>query len=597
MKRKGDFEGEDKFKKSDSTIKSFVTSEKIDKTTINDKTELWITVIDVGQGESTLIRYRKNGKDEHVLLVDGGRLHFASATIIPTLVVLKVEKIDTIICSHYDADHMEGLIPLSKFLSIDGKVYQRSSTAHKNEDKIVTFRKNYRDNLKTIEKGENIQIGNKMDKECPTIECVYVGDGEIWSEENNYSIGLLLKFGTFKFFLGGDLTSNYEDDLELEHVCAFKCGHHGSKHSTSETFLSKITPNAAFISAANHSYCHPDDQVIERLCKNENVRKIYLTNCVYNRNGINPTFDSQEEILLSDIYKRILEWFKKNEDLLKKQPKGFKEILALNKSTSESSEFTSLLGKDKLIIKSSFVREAYPKDEEARKQWNQLASFYYSAFNIQKNLTPELDEKKGEISKLDEKKEEISKKRELKGVVAASKNHFGNIHLIVSGFDSLKNHKFKVYFSDGEKMKMIQHDCENKPNKVSDTDRVDVAIVIRDEKSENPYKFTPAFSLITGPSGEDRQNLTPDIVLELADLIDELIDIIENIEDSKELEEFAIKINTIEKWDKIPEQAGPGSKKLYEVYNLAVKEYSELYALKNPFDEARKAINEARKVL
>jgi beta-lactamase superfamily II metal-dependent hydrolase len=586
MKRKEDFYKEDKQKKSNITNKSFISSEKSEKSTIDDITELWITVIDVGQGESTLIRYCKNGEDEHVLLVDGGRLHFAKTTIIPTLLVLKVKKIDAIICSHYDADHMEGLIALSKFLSMDGKVYQRSSTAHKNEDKIVTFRKTYNDNLKTIEKGKNIKIGNKVDKECPTIECVYVGDGEIWSEENNYSIGLLLKFGTFKFFLGGDLTSNYEDDLELEHVCAFKCGHHGSKHSTSETFLSKVKSNAAFISAANHSYCHPDDEVIERLCKNENVRKIYLTNCVYNRRGINPNFGYQEEILLIDIYKKILEWFKRNEDLLKKQPPVFKKILALNKSEPKYPEFTSLLKEDKITIKSSVVRNLYPEDEDARKQWNQLASFYYSAFNIQKNLTPEYDNEK----------KVISKERELKGVVAASKNHFGNIHLIVSGSDSLKNHKFKVYFSDGEKMKMIQHDCENKPKEVSDTDRDDVSLVIRDEKGENPYKFTPAFSLITGPSGEDRQNLTPDIVLELADEIDNLINHIYEIKDEEKLNEVEKNINETEKWETVPINAKEAYKNLYKVYNDASKEYGEIYALKNPYKEARKAINEAREL-
>ncbi len=510
--RKFSLEDSSDKKKSKTEIPSHFVGKGKDTDKLDEATQLWITVIDVGQGESTLIRYRKitasGWTDVHVVMVDGGRAHFARHTIRPTLKELGVKFINTIICTHYDADHMEGLSVLGIKCET---VYERGEAKVRgDDDKVGKFRKVYADKIKVMRKGQVIKLGD--DEQCPTIKCLAVDNtGVVWSEENDYSIALSLKFGKFSFYLGGDLTANVEDKFgDLGHCCAFKCGHHGSKHSTSDTFLTKITPSAAIISAASHSYCHPDDETLKRLCDKSEVKKIYLTNCVYNRAGVNTDFEEQEKSLRLQLHSKIWDWLTKNKNFSKDKPEGFNDIVALGdkKNKEEAYKlFEELLGKGKLTIKGGDIQSKFEFDKDARKKWNELANYYFAAFDVHHHL-------------------ETRKTRELKGIVAATENHLGNIHLIVSGADAFLNHKYKVHFYDGAKMKMIAHDCESKMAVAAvDSDLEYVKTVKRD----NSYKFISSFSLWTGPSGEERKLITPNELMEFSDRVSELCDFVYGI--------------------------------------------------------------------
>lgn len=604
MKRPSDFdlEGESTkkidFEEKKTTFSSHFSSSKGDTDKLDEKTELWITIIDVGQGESTLIRYRSNigkeWKDEHVVLVDGGRAHFAKLTIAPTLEALGVKRIDTIICSHYDADHMEGLTELPG-VGESAKVYERSLVVRGEDDKVAKFRKAHK-TREILKKGNVIPLGK--DKLCPSLKCVCVNNsGTLWSDENDYSIGLLLKFGNFSFYLGGDLTSDIEDTLKFrddllsgvedklaDHVCAFKCGHHGSKHSTSVGFLKKLSPSAGFISAANHSYCHPDDETIKRLCGAESVKKVYLTNCVYNRAGVNSTFEVTENSLKENIRVKIQIWLNQNEKLIKKKPEGFDEILALKKPKTvvvDKVDFEKLLTVKKLEIKEGKIREHLPgdKDKGDRKRWNDLASYYYTAYDIHNQL-------------------EDRKKRTAKGIVAASETHLGNIHLIVGGADAAKNHKFNVYFSNGTKIKMIAHDCEAEKVEAGESDRDYVKTVDRHKS----YKFKSSFSLITGPSGEERKNLTPDDVDALAEKIDDLWESIwEHESDTQYLDAVESVLGGKPRTDYENTEINDfiddfiiDYEEALELYHTVQHDKGKLYKLKHPTEEAYKALKEAR---
>ena len=86
----------------DSTIKNTVNFER--------KKELFIHHIDVGQGEATLIVHRTGGIDEFVILIDGGRYTRGGGTIVRYVRKLGITKINLLVCTHHDADHIEGLI-------------------------------------------------------------------------------------------------------------------------------------------------------------------------------------------------------------------------------------------------------------------------------------------------------------------------------------------------------------------------------------------------------------------------------------------------------------------------------------------------------
>lgn len=123
-------------------------------------------------------------------------------------------------------------------------------------------------------------------------------------DNNSDSIGLLLQFGTFCYYTGGDLPSAGEDELaknlndKYSHfrLTAFKCGHHGSHYSTSQYFLDTLKPKIALISCGKHDgYKHPDQEVINILHKDKNIRYFFLTSCYYDRDYIPASKPNEEK--------------------------------------------------------------------------------------------------------------------------------------------------------------------------------------------------------------------------------------------------------------------------------------------------------------
>ena len=283
--------------------------------TINLNLYLRIIHIDVAQGESTLFIVGLEGEEVPLFtaLIDGGKTQYV-AHIIPTLAAYGVNQLDAIINSHYDADHIEGLTALLTTGNVPiTRVYARSDRDNVIDDKRINFHNAAKNNFKLLESGKDL-VDDLVDgfnkntlKSCTfSFKCIAINRGtERYQDENNNSAAFLVTFGNFKYFTAGDLTTDQEDKLlsSLGTITAFKCGHHGSKHSTSETFLNDTNPKVAFISAGKHSYCHPDEFVLQRL----QVKKIpvYLTNCCYNRPQVNKNY-VRDEIQLIETYKRLL---------------------------------------------------------------------------------------------------------------------------------------------------------------------------------------------------------------------------------------------------------------------------------------------------
>jgi beta-lactamase superfamily II metal-dependent hydrolase len=120
--------------------------------------------------------------------------------------------------------------------------------------------------------------------------------------DNDDSIGLILRFNNFFYYTGGDLPSQGEELIanaisnqglpnpaggffpRPHCIACFKCGHHGSVHSTSQQFIDTIHPRAAFISCGKNQFGnenHPAQAVIDRIHNNGNIQCFYLTNCKY----------------------------------------------------------------------------------------------------------------------------------------------------------------------------------------------------------------------------------------------------------------------------------------------------------------------------
>jgi beta-lactamase superfamily II metal-dependent hydrolase len=270
-------------------------------TTVKPVGPLEIHLLDIGQGEATLIRFAGTA-----ILIDGGRATRGGGTLLRYLAKLKIATIHHMICTHYDADHVEGLTAvLLSGIAVE-RVWTPGNLFVGNDEGnglVEGLDNKYRDFGQAIidhatklsqrmKRGDSIELGPLH------ITCLLSGAGSGF-DSNDHSIALRIKYYRFTYYTAGDLESGMEKTIVGDivvgkgHLCAMKCGHHGSSGSTPTKLLKKCSPQVALISCGRHSYCHPDDDLIGRLCSASSIQQFYLTNCFYNRAGVNPNYDTR----------------------------------------------------------------------------------------------------------------------------------------------------------------------------------------------------------------------------------------------------------------------------------------------------------------
>ena len=154
-----------------------------------------------------------------------------------------------------------------------------------------------------IQKGQPLKNG-----EAPRKKIISSGYDKL--DPNEWSLGFLLTLGNFRYYAGGDLTSvqesgnkwdskakDYKDIIDptedkkgtisypdlslmkyLGRVDAMKTSHHGSRASSSPTFINTVQPRAAIISCgSNNVFCHPHQEVVDTLEESTAIRAYFLT--------------------------------------------------------------------------------------------------------------------------------------------------------------------------------------------------------------------------------------------------------------------------------------------------------------------------------
>ena len=235
----------------------------------NDK-ELTVHYVDVGQGDSILIQY--DGKNA---LVDSGDVS-ATDEIISYLNGHSVSKIDLLIVSHPDSDHIGAMNKIVDNFDI-GDVYMPPLS-----DELIPTTNVYTNLLLAIsrkglkislaEAGDSIPFGDLV------LKCV-APQGE-FASKNNSSIAFKLEYGETSFLFTGDMEKESErSTLQKKYDVSadvLKVAHHGSKSSTIEEFLEAVSPEIAVISVGeDNKYKHPSESVLEAL--SEKGIKVYRT--------------------------------------------------------------------------------------------------------------------------------------------------------------------------------------------------------------------------------------------------------------------------------------------------------------------------------
>ncbi|HEL2495961.1 TPA: DNA internalization-related competence protein ComEC/Rec2 [Streptococcus suis] len=227
-----------------------------------------VTVVDIGQGDSIFLR---DMRGRTVLIDVGGRVDFAAKeawqerssqanaerTLIPYLHSRGVDRIDSLVLTHTDTDHVGDVLEVAKQVQI-GRIYvsQGSLTV---PDFVAT--------LKEINAPVHVvKVGDRLPIFDSYLEVLYpdgTGDGG-----NNDSIVLYGRLLETNFLFTGDLEQG-ELDLIATYpnlpVDVLKAGHHGSKGSSYPEFLDHIEAKIALISAGeNNRYKHPHQETLDR---------------------------------------------------------------------------------------------------------------------------------------------------------------------------------------------------------------------------------------------------------------------------------------------------------------------------------------------
>jgi competence protein ComEC len=244
--------------------------------------KLYVHFINVGQGDSIFIRTAANEN----ILIDAGKTG-EGPTVVNYLKKQKVTTIDAVISTHPDADHLGGLPLVIQTFTVNS-VYapkvSNNTLAYKN---FLLAVKNKHLTIKTAQTGVIIPSKDK----ATSLKLVAPVRAYSTSDTNDWSAVLLLKYGAKSFLFTGDAEFASENDM-LSHkllgkVDVLKVAHHGSKYSTSSTFLNVIRPTYSVISVGKNSYGHPTAETIKRLQAVKSV--IYRTdqkgNIIFSSDG------------------------------------------------------------------------------------------------------------------------------------------------------------------------------------------------------------------------------------------------------------------------------------------------------------------------
>ena len=251
--------------------------------------EMAVHFIDVGQGDSIFIE-ASSGK---TMLIDGG-VKGAGKDVVAYLKAQGVKRLDYVVATHPDADHIGGLISVLNSISIkefidSGKVH----TSQTYEEMLSLIQaKNIRFTIP--EAGDAIQLEENL-----TIE-VLAAD-EAASDNNDASIVLRAEYGNISFLLMGDADHGVEQELLRKgtdvQATILKAGHHGSSTSSSTEFVEAVSPLATILSyGQDNKYGHPHAEVIDEL---QNVSsEIYSTaeagTIVITTDGVTYEIDAQQ---------------------------------------------------------------------------------------------------------------------------------------------------------------------------------------------------------------------------------------------------------------------------------------------------------------
>jgi competence protein ComEC len=221
--------------------------------------DLRVTYLDVGQGNAALLELPGG----YTALIDGGGysdnsvFDMGARVIAPFLWRHKIRTIDTLILSHPNSDHLNGLIFIAQHFNVktiwtNGE--SKTTLGYKRLRKIVAAKHLNLPAFKQMPRKQLINGVEFLFLYPPADFLDKKRAGQKWRNTNNNSLVIKVSFGRVSFLFPGDITAEAEKELVRLSGADLACDvllvpHHGSRTSSSRIFLSEVKPDVAVISA------------------------------------------------------------------------------------------------------------------------------------------------------------------------------------------------------------------------------------------------------------------------------------------------------------------------------------------------------------
>jgi len=220
-----------------------------------------LTVLDVGQGDSLLLRER----DKIILIDGGGRLEderFGESTLLPLLADRGVRHVDIVVLTHVHPDHCGGLPAVVSRMPV-GEVWVAPRRFGGDcAERLIEACSRAVVPMRYVRSGYARRIGGIE------LRALFADTAFKHAPENNASLVLQVRAGPMRLLLTGDIEREAEAELAplFANATVLKVPHHGSRSSTTAALLDCVRPRVALISCGRHNiFGHPHPSVVEAL--------------------------------------------------------------------------------------------------------------------------------------------------------------------------------------------------------------------------------------------------------------------------------------------------------------------------------------------
>jgi competence protein ComEC len=173
-------------------------------------------------------------------------------------------RIDYLLATHADADHIQGLTDVANNFTVRFALVGRSPNDDPDFDEFASALGRTHVPLKIISRGDELEIGGVQ------VQILFPEADETYAaiSDNDHSVVIRLVLGKRKILMTGDIERSAEMNILAEQAVdadVVKVPHHGSRTSSTDQFVSAVHPSLAVISVGKRSvFGHPHPEVVER---------------------------------------------------------------------------------------------------------------------------------------------------------------------------------------------------------------------------------------------------------------------------------------------------------------------------------------------